>query len=68
MSVYFEGGTKISPDLLIGADGINSIIRNELIGDGKPRYLRSMSWRAVIKCQQALLKPGQLYGGEDVNI
>lgn len=60
VSINFENGKKVSADLLIGADGINSAIRKDLIGDGKPRYLGSMSWRTVIKCQQELLNPGEL--------
>ncbi|BAZ40718.1 monooxygenase FAD-binding protein [Calothrix sp. NIES-4101] len=58
--IYFEHGEKVCADLLIGADGINSAVRGALIGDGKPRYLKSMSWRTVIKCHQELLNPGEL--------
>ena len=36
-------------DLLIGADGINSVVRQALVGDGAPVYAGRMSWRAVIK-------------------
>ncbi|WP_243146618.1 FAD-dependent monooxygenase [Scytonema sp. UIC 10036] len=60
VSVYFENGERVSADLLIGADGINSVIREALIGDGKPRYLGSMSWRTVINCNQEVLNPGEL--------
>ncbi|NEP35825.1 MULTISPECIES: NAD(P)/FAD-dependent oxidoreductase [unclassified Moorena] len=60
VSIYFDNGEKVSADLLIGGDGINSAIREALIGDGKPRYLGSMSWRTVIKCNQELLNPGEL--------
>jgi salicylate hydroxylase len=60
VSIYFEHGEKVRADLLIGADGINSAVREALIGDGKPRYLNSMSWRSVIKCNQEILNPGEL--------
>ncbi len=60
ISIYFDNGEQVSADLLIGADGINSAVREYLIGDGKPRYLGSMSWRTVIKCNQELLNPGEL--------
>ncbi len=60
VSIYFENGEQISAELLIGADGINSAIREALIGDGKPRYLGSMSWRSVINCNQEVLNPGEL--------
>lgn len=60
VEIYFDAAQKVSADLLVGADGINSAIREVLIGDGKPRYLGSMSWRAVIKCNQDVLNPGEL--------
>ncbi len=45
---HFENGKTVGADLLIGADGVNSKVRQILIGDGEPRYLGSMSWRTVI--------------------
>ncbi|MEC4818646.1 MAG: NAD(P)/FAD-dependent oxidoreductase [Scytonema sp. PMC 1069.18] len=60
VSIYFENGEQVSAELLIGADGIHSAVRETLIGDGKPRYLGSMSWRSVIDCNQEILHPGEL--------
>jgi salicylate hydroxylase len=60
VEIYFDAASGVSADLLIGADGINSAIREVLIGDGKPRYLGSMSWRAVVKCDRQILNPGEL--------
>ena len=60
VDIYFDAQDKVRADLLIGADGIKSAVRASLIGDGEPRYLQSMSWRAVIKCDQQVLNPGEL--------
>lgn len=60
VSIYFENSEKVSADCLIGADGIHSVIRKELIGDGEPRYLGSMSWRAVIHGREDILDLGEL--------
>lgn len=60
VSIYFEHGKQVNADLLIGADGVNSAVREALIGDGKPRYLGSMSWRTVTNCHQEVLHPGEL--------
>lgn len=60
VDIYFDGKETIHADLLIGADGIKSAVRAKLIGDGEPHYLKSMSWRAVIKCNQQVLNPGEL--------
>lgn len=60
VQISFDNGEQVSADLLIGCDGINSVIREILIGDGKPRYLNSMSWRTVVKCEQEVLNPGEM--------
>ncbi|MDJ0514833.1 MAG: FAD-dependent monooxygenase [Trichodesmium sp. MO_231.B1] len=56
----FENGKTVESDLLIGADGVNSRVREILIGDGQPRYLGSMSWRAVVNYQDELLPPNEV--------
>ncbi|MBK1989947.1 FAD-dependent monooxygenase [Sphaerospermopsis aphanizomenoides BCCUSP55] len=60
VNIFFENGKKVSADLLIGCDGINSVVRETLIGDGKPRYLQSMSWRTVIKYNQEIINPDEI--------
>ena len=60
VDVYFDGQETIRADLLISADGIKSAVRENLIADGEPRFLNSMSWRAVIKCNQQVLNPTQM--------
>ncbi|MBV6624818.1 MAG: FAD-dependent monooxygenase [Rivularia sp. (in: Bacteria)] len=64
VDIYFDnqevGKKTIRADLLIGADGIKSTVRANLIADGEPRFLNSMSWRAVIKSNQELLNPEQM--------
>ncbi|MBW4492893.1 MAG: FAD-dependent monooxygenase [Oscillatoria princeps RMCB-10] len=55
VEVFFEGGNTVRADLLVGADGINSTVRQVVIGDGAPRYAGRMSWRAVLKYSHELL-------------
>jgi salicylate hydroxylase len=57
VEAYFEGGQTVQCDLLIGADGINSVVRQMLIGDGSPIYAGRMSWRAVVQYPHELLSP-----------
>lgn len=54
VEVHFEDGI-VQSDLLIGADGLNSIVRQVLIGDGLPVYAGRMSWRAVVQYPHELL-------------
>lgn len=48
VAVHFDDGATVQTDLLVGADGIHSTIRQHLVGDGPPRYTGRMSWRAVL--------------------
>ncbi|MBD1865737.1 FAD-dependent monooxygenase [Cyanobacteria bacterium FACHB-471] len=57
VEVHFANGKTVQADLLIGADGINSVVRQEIIGDGTPTYAGRMSWRAVIQYPHEQLSP-----------
>ena len=41
-------GRTLSGDCLIGADGINSTIRTQLLGDIAPRFTGDVAWRGVV--------------------
>lgn len=56
----FENGKTVESDLLIGADGVNSAVRQALIGDGEPKYLGSMSWRAIADYNDELIPPDEV--------
>lgn len=44
----FSDGTEFECDLLIGADGVRSVIRESLFGDDKPRFTGHMCYRALV--------------------
>lgn len=60
IAVHFDNGATATADLLIGADGINSKVREVLIADGPPRYAGRLSWRGVIQFQHELLLPNEV--------
>ena len=60
VEAYFDGGKTVQVDLLIGADGINSVVRQTLTGEGSPRYAGRMSWRCVLKYSHDLLRPDEI--------
>jgi len=60
VEIYFENGQTARADLLIGADGIKSVVIKNLIANEQPRYLGSLCWRAVVKCDQSFIEPDEL--------
>lgn len=48
VSAKLSDGTTISGDVLIGADGIHSPIRTQMIGTDDPVFTGNVAWRAVV--------------------
>ncbi|WP_299549580.1 FAD-dependent monooxygenase [uncultured Tateyamaria sp.] len=47
-SIQFEDGSRVSGDLVVGADGLHSVVRHQMLGPDKPRYTGNIAWRAVV--------------------
>jgi FAD-dependent urate hydroxylase len=54
VTVRFASGRTDRADLLIGADGIYSAVRQKLFPDVKPRYSGYTAWRGVVATEDAL--------------
>lgn len=48
VSVDMSNGTSVKADAVLGADGIRSIIRQQVVGDGAPRVSGHTIYRSVI--------------------
>jgi salicylate hydroxylase len=44
----FAGGTEIEADVIVGADGINSTVRESLFGLAPVRFTQQMAWRCIV--------------------
>ena len=44
----FADGSEVEADVIVGADGIKSVVREALFGADTPRYTGQMAWRCII--------------------
>jgi salicylate hydroxylase len=48
VNLFLKDGRILSADLLIGADGIRSKIREQMLGPERPTFMGQVAWRGVI--------------------
>lgn len=60
-TAQFAEGAPARGDVLIGADGINSVVRGTLLNDGPPRYSGYTCWRAVTVFPTDTFPAGHIY-------
>lgn len=41
-------GSRFSAELVIGADGLHSVLRAQMLGPDRPRFTGNVAWRAVV--------------------
>jgi salicylate hydroxylase len=60
----FANGTRVEAEIVIGADGVRSVVRRALYGDDNPTYTGQMVWRALLNgsdvTQEALEPTGHI--------
>jgi salicylate hydroxylase len=57
----FADGSEIEADVVVGADGINSAVRESLFGAQAARFTQQMAWRCIvpIHCVPERIGPGK---------
>jgi len=48
VELTFGNGVTMDADVVIGADGVKSVVRQSLYGDDNPTYTGQMIWRALV--------------------
>lgn len=56
--LHLESGGAERGRVLVGADGLHSVLRSQLIGPTDPVYQGYTTWRAIVKGAPEILKPG----------
>jgi salicylate hydroxylase len=72
VEVHLADGRHLQAAALIGADGLWSRVREQIVGDGKPRVSGHIAYRAVLPMDQVpphLVSPDvTLWGGEKTHL
>jgi 2-polyprenyl-6-methoxyphenol hydroxylase-like FAD-dependent oxidoreductase len=58
VTARFRDGRELRAQVLVGADGINSSVRRQLLGDDGPEYHGVFEWHAQIEPPPGLVPPG----------
>jgi 2-polyprenyl-6-methoxyphenol hydroxylase-like FAD-dependent oxidoreductase len=68
VTLRFEDGSSERVDVVVGADGLHSLIRAQLHGAARPVYRGYTTWRTLIPADAAIAPPGLLrqYWGRGV--
>jgi 2-polyprenyl-6-methoxyphenol hydroxylase-like FAD-dependent oxidoreductase len=67
ITLHFGDDTKAWGDCLIGADGLRSVVRQQLFGEGVFRYSGQTCWRGIVRFRLPDVVKGdmmELWGGQ----
>jgi salicylate hydroxylase len=56
--IFLEGGRSLEGEILIGCDGINSVVRETLYGIQPASFTGHMCWRATVPAGESIPKDG----------
>jgi salicylate hydroxylase len=63
VTITLADGTKVTGDVLVGADGIHSTVRSQMFGQELPRYTGNVAWRGLVPAERvAHLDLGRVTG------
>ncbi len=54
----FEDGSQLASDVVIGADGVHSIVRASVLGPESPRFTGNVCWRGLVPAEA--MAPGEI--------
>jgi salicylate hydroxylase len=51
-TAYFANGRQAQADILVGADGLHSVVRRSLFGDLQPSFTGQVAWRGIVPAER----------------
>lgn len=60
---HADGRAEPLPGLLIGADGLHSVLRRAILGSDPPRFSGQVAWRATLPCPAGIAPEAQVFMG-----
>ena len=61
-TLLFSDGSKAKGDLVVGADGLHSVIRKQLFGEAKPVFTGQVAWRGLVPIERLPADQRRLVG------
>jgi salicylate hydroxylase len=52
VTLNFANGARATADMLVGADGIHSLVRRQLLGDERPQFTGCVAYRGLVAAEQ----------------
>ncbi|MGH7305066.1 MAG: FAD-dependent monooxygenase [Candidatus Rokuibacteriota bacterium] len=52
VAACFANGTRVTADILVGADGLNSMVRHALLGEEAPRFAGCVAYRGLVPTER----------------
>ncbi len=52
VAVHFANGTTALAELVVGADGIKSVVRKHVVGDDHPVFTGQVAWRCLVPTER----------------
>ena len=62
VEVEFADGRRVHGDVVVGADGLHSVVREALHGREAPRYAGCSAWRAVVPFDVSRIRASETWG------